>query len=614
MFSRRGNPRTRLGWWCCAALFSLIGLSSCSKPPANPVRLAIPAIENLGGDVSDEWISQALPEVIASQLRASKTFRPVRVASRTEARFLGATQVIEGYYFRRGGRLVVNLVIEDIEKVRSVRSLSAKGPQVVAAADSISRQIDTAAQEFGTRSDTALRAFTEARFESDPELVIAAYQRCIKADPGFGGAYLAWAQWLAGRGDHTGAQVVIVMAKAREDKLSAVDRSELDVLGATISGDALAASTALSDLARKNPRDLSVWLRLARVERAARRFKESAAAFRKASEADPSQPLLWNALGYVEAYAGTFQGAVDAVRKYEKLAPAEVNPLDSLGDIHYYFGRFADAERFYLQAYAKSPQFLGGRTLYKAARSRLMTGDIAGATVVFSRFSKTQRSSGDPMAELREAQWKYLTGKTKDAMTSAERFAAATSMAEAAGQAYLQLSAWSLAAGDRGRARQFAARAAAAARFPEPKAFARICAFLSQSPASSAEWVARAGKEFGAPTEGRLRMLATVYALFLDKHAGAAIPVAKDLYESSDPAAPRQGAVLLAWALAGTGRVAEAAPLVEVFGFPQAGGESTFAFMDFPRIFTLRATVFEKQGKRNEAAQNLRIFKALSGS
>ncbi|MEN6536293.1 MAG: hypothetical protein ABFD89_21730, partial [Bryobacteraceae bacterium] len=85
-------------------------------------------------------------------------------------------------------------------------------------------------------------------------------------------------------------------------------------------------------------------------------------------------------------------------------------------------------------------------------------------------------------------------------------------------------------------------------------------------------------------------------------------------YERSDPAAPRQGAVLLAWALAGTGRVAEAAPLVEVFGFPQAGGESTFAFMDFPRIFTLRATVFEKQGKHNEAAQNLRVFKALSGS
>ncbi len=614
MFSRRGNPRTRLGWRCCAAVVSLIGLSSCSKAPENPVRLAIPAIENQGGDVSDEWISQALPEVIANQLRTSKTVRPVRVAGRTEARFLGATQVLEGYYFRRGGRLVVNLVIEDIEKVRSVRSLSANGPQVVAVADSISRQIDTAAQEFGTRNDTALRAYTEARFERDPELVIAAYQRCVKADPGFGGAYLAWAQWLAGRGDHTGAQVVIGMAKARGGNLSAVDQSELDVLGATISGDAVAACTALSDLARKNPRDLNVWLRLARVERAARRFKESAAAFRKASEVDPSQPLLWNELGYVEAYAGNFQGAVDAVRKYEKLAPAEVNPLDSLGDIHYYFGRFADAERFYLQAYAKSPQFLGGRTLYKAARARLMTGDIAGATAIFSRFSKTLRSSGDPMAELRDAQWRYLTGKSGEAVMSAESFGAATSIPEAAGQAYLQLSAWSLAAGERGRARQFAARAAAVARFPEPKAFARLCAFLSQPAAAPAEWIARAGKEFETPAEASLRMLATAYALFLDKHAGAAVPVAKELYERSDPAAPRQGAVLLAWALAATGRVEEAAPLVEVFGFPQAGGESTFAFMDFPRIFTLRATVFEKQGKHSEAAQNLKVFKALSGS
>jgi hypothetical protein len=69
----------------------------------------------------------------------------------------------------------------------------------------------------------------------------------------------------------------------------------------------------------------------------------------------------------------------------------------------------------------------------------------------------------------------------------------------------------------------------------------------------------------------------------------------------------------LAWANLETGHVQEAAALL---GSNQPLSERGLTWstpLHFPRIYYLRAVVAEKQGKPDEARENWRLFRALSG-
>jgi hypothetical protein len=82
--------------------------------------------------------------------------------------------------------------------------------------------------------------------------------------------------------------------------------------------------------------------------------------------------------------------------------------------VHYYLGAFRDAEQYFLQAYDKDPSFFGGAELYKAARARLMTGDVAGADQIFRRYADARKAARDPLLPYLEAQWLSLTGRGRD--------------------------------------------------------------------------------------------------------------------------------------------------------------------------------------------------------
>lgn len=532
---------------CRLAIFLTLLISvaapSCKRKPASADRLAIPAFENLGYDAADDWMGPALSEVLAGQLRTSRLVRPVRVATRADAAATGATHILHGYFYRRNGRLLVKGSVEEVASVKTSRTITATGAQLLEAANTAARQIDPDAEPYGTGNETALRALLDGRTAGDPASAAAAFERAIKADPEFGAAIVAWAQ------------------------------------------------TLLSE----------------------KRYAAAAAAYRKALQREPEQPLLWNELGYAEAFARNPDGAVKALREYENRAPGDANPLDSLGDVHYYLGRFAEAERFYLQAYEKNASFGGGAPIYKAARARLMTGDVAGATEIFRRFAESRRTAGDPLAGLRQAQWSYLSGHVLEAEDQAQRFAASASNPDAGSQAYSQLSAWHLAAGDVTRAREYATRAASMARLPVSQTLSSICRFLAEPPAPAADWRKRAAGQFSGSASDAAGRYALAYALLFGRHFDDAAGVLRELNRTASPMALEQVPVLLAWALAETGRVEDAAPLVETYGIPGAGGESAFAFLSFPRIFQVRAEVLRKQGNTTEAARNLELFRKLGG-
>jgi len=147
---------------------------------------------------------------------------------------------------------------------------------------------------------------------------------------------------------------------------------------------------------------------------------------------------------------------------------------------------------------------------------------------------------------------------------------------------------WKLDEGDRKRARECAARAAAAARDPAAGLMARLSQYLAGEEAGAAEWVARAERAFPSSAESMLRRAALAYALLLTRQYAAALPALEELHARTPSSANEPTNVLLAWALIQTGRGSEVGELLDWYPAPQPGAEQPFACLSFPRVLQLR--------------------------
>jgi tetratricopeptide (TPR) repeat protein len=514
----------RTGAALAAVVFSFLLLGGCNRSTQRGVeRLAIAPFENLSDDAAFNWMGPAISEAVAAQIEGSSTMQPVALASPE------ATGVLRGYFTVAGGRITLKAQRENLRSRRIVRTFTIQG-DILRVADTLARDLDSGARPYETKIPEALKALIEGSAAGDA----AALERAIALDPGFGTPYLALARLRLVRGERAAFQEVLAKARAQGGRITETRRAELDLLAADADGDGPAQQRALLALGRLKPADAGIPRRLAMAHTAAHHYDEAVAWYRKATSLDPSSGPTWNQFGYAEAYRKNLQGARSALLEYARMAPRDANPLDSLGEVHYYLGAFADAEQYFLQAYDKAPSFLGGAELYKAARARLMTGDVNGADQVFRRYADARKAARDPLLPYREAQWLTLTGRGRDPV-----------------------------------------------------------------------------KAQGGAAEGKL---AAVYQMLEAKQFAEAVPLLQSLIAEADPLAPEQFNVLLAWALVETGRIQEAAPLLETYGAPQAGLEGPFIRFTFPRVFLLKAQVLDQQGKGREAGAMREIYKKLSGT
>ena len=103
------------------------------------------------------------------------------------------------------------------------------------------------------------------------------------------------------------------------------------------------------------------------------------------------------------------------------------------------------------------------------------------------------------------------------------------------------------------------------------------------------------------------------YALLLDRKFEPASGILQGIYASGQQADSEALPVLLAWTYLETGRVPEAASLLRFDPIPNASGTGSFLSFYFPHLFYLRGQAAERQGKREEAAANDKLFRTLSG-
>jgi len=186
----------------------------------------------------------------------------------------------------------------------------------------------------------------------------------------------------------------------------------------------------------------------------------------------------------------------------------------------------------------------------KAAEARLMLGDLGGADAFFAKYAAGLQHEG---AAYQLAQWQFLTGR-KDAGIAAMKKLAAELSGESQTLARSQLAIWEGSIGATG---------------PLPQLLA-----------------------------GKFR---------------EALPDLEAAFQKANPSNDGEIRVLLAWALVETGSIDRAANLIELCPLPLSSGDARFASLIFPRYFALRAAVFEKQGKSDEAKKNRELYRKYGG-
>ena len=537
-------------------------------------------------------------------------------SERAQALAAGAQEVGYGQYTFRAGNVEAQLTVEDVQtgKMTKVVSTSAPAGDVLGAGTGLARQIAVRITPYGTQNPQALRALITGTESKDPAATELALNLAIAADPDFGAPYRVLAQLRAAQRDRSGALAILERAEARGNSIPELERARMAELAAELRNDRGARQKALAAVVKLDPGDATGWRTLGEVAYNRHEFPIAKEAMRKAADLEPEDAGALNLLGYYAASAGDLDAGMAALRRYQALRPTEANPLDSMGDINLITGHLAEAETFYLQAQKQDSNFLGDADLLKAAVSRLLRGDVAGADTLAKEYLAARTEAKDPLAAYRQAEWLWSTGHRKEACQQMETFAAGAQsgpLREVASRANAELTIWNLVLGGRGAAVKTAQQAMALAG-PSSVAVAAVAQFLTQPAASPAEWTARAAKKFAGDTLTGIRDLALSYGLLLNGHFQAAQPLLKQMYDGGTLPNDEGLPYLLAWAYLETGQTKEAETLIRLNPAPNPAGPGPFASFYLPRLFYLRAAA-AGEGRREEARNNYQLFLKLSG-
>jgi tetratricopeptide (TPR) repeat protein len=380
--------------------------AACSRPHSNTIqRVALLPLENLSGDTALDWIASAAPRVVNGQLMGGTAATlPIEVAAVRDAYAAGAGKLVHGYFEKRGQDLHFEFAIEDLQTHKMLQTVSTDGA-ALAVFDRLAREIDTAAHPFSSANADAISAWIRGDYEN-----------AVRLDPDFGSAWFSWVQTRSAAGDAAQAAEIAQRALSRTTLKSPVDRARLELVSATLRHDDPARQQAVASLARLMPNDPGLLSQLASQEMNARRFAQAAQYYQDILRLEPEQTELWNQLGYAQAFAGDLEAARKSFERYGSDPEHAANALDSSGEAFFSRGKFEEAEKYFLQAHAKSSALLSGADLLKAAYARWLQGDLPGADKHFAEYLAFRRQQNDPLLEWRQAVWEYSTGRADTAL------------------------------------------------------------------------------------------------------------------------------------------------------------------------------------------------------
>ena len=327
------------------------------------VRLA--QLERFRGTL---WVEPSASVLQAGVTSAERAFRA-----------LGVNLVVTGSVQRLEGRLVLTATLEDARRNRALRAVTASGPDALvdavvsmlaleldagetaflhASASGVAEASTLTAQALGYIAYSEGRSALERYDQSQRlERAIGLFNRALEQDPryalahaGLGEAY--WRLYLNERRPD-----LVPLAEQHCERALALDdllATPWITLGMIRAGTGR-ADQALLDLQKaldRDPRNPDAYRERGLALQKLGRFEEAEATYRKAIEL---RPELWSSHSYLASFLysrGRMPEAEAAFRAALALAPENARVLSNLGGILHVQGRLEEAESYYRQALA----------------------------------------------------------------------------------------------------------------------------------------------------------------------------------------------------------------------------------------------------------------------
>jgi Flp pilus assembly protein TadD len=572
----------------CLLLGAAIGSSACRHVPSAPVvRIAVIPWENLSTREAIDWIGPVAPYEISARTVGDPHRVFLAAGSERDLLPLRAQQVLSGYYEAAANTLRVHVTLRDLATSRNLMQFEVDGGMPEKLYTAVSARLSAVAGSSSESNEAALAAFGRALLSSRSGAKRDLLAQALKADPHYAPAAALLAQMISAAGDPQSAAAILETARSgRRDGWAWAQLTQ--ELGA-IRRDPALLRKGLESSAKLSPANADISRALGEFQVQHHRYPEAAKWFRKTVDLEPGVTAFWNLLAYAQAYARDFAGARASTAQYRKLAPSDPNAWDTTGEVEWYAGNFAAAESAFLEAQQKQPLFLGGLEFSKAAFARFLAGDLTGADQTYHRYLETRRALKDPLTDLREVHWWFLTARRGKAL---ERVASlAQAEGDAGSRAGLFQALFLLEEGKSAEALAAAGNAAKKAADPSGRTTADLMVLLAQPPASANEWLSRVDRALPPTVPSTVRRQVLIYALILGKHYAPAVKLLESAYGETPPPAAEENRMLLGKALLATGNRQRAAEMLTNYPLPPQPGETLFATLYFPGFLEWRKAV-----------------------
>ena len=276
---------------------------------------------------------------------------------------------------------------------------------LLAIADGLSAQLTAHPRPFGTKNPAALRAWGEALAARNPEDRAAAFRRAIDADPNFGLAYVDLIGLLRMEGKKADASALLDEVRPRLGRLEESDRHRLELQGRRIAWRrGIAPQGTGGGWRRRNPATWTCCAGWPRRRRSPATFRPRRRPIARRWRWHPktrSCSTCWVTRRLTQVASQKPGQRSNATPRYRRAT--RIRTIRWVRS-NFFFGKFAEAESYFLKASKKGP---GGRVpadIQKAALSRVMRGDVAGADALMAELLV-------PADQMGRASWLALTGR-----------------------------------------------------------------------------------------------------------------------------------------------------------------------------------------------------------
>lgn len=588
----------------------LTGWYQSTRRAEEVARVAVVPFANLTGDPAHEWVARMIPAAVVRQVQGLPNLRAFPADTANQAIAAGATHVLEGYLTGGARGLAVRYALSASApaKVLARQATAATGghliPQVTALAAAVQNMLRPGSRllPLDVENEQALRLLGEVFSEIPLDAREGKLKEAVAAAPRCGWCWEELAGFTARvRGKEAALAVVEARRQQLAEPLSELAAGRLELLEATLKGDADRRRVALERLAVVLPADPEVLVPLAELLVNANRFAEGVEIYERAHRSQPERADLLNSIGYALAWAGRFDDALAVLKRYEEADPESPNPADSRGEVLMMAGRFAPAEQEFLASYERDPRFNGGAALEKAALVRWLAGDMRAAGAHLEKYLKHRTGERDPLAPLRRARWQYLFGQAPEAIANLKLLAARPG-APAASLASSTLSLYALYAGRAGEALEYAALARQSARDP-----------LSLYAADAASRLA--AEEPAAPRDPGARVVWDALRYTFRHDLAAAEGAWREALKTAPPLQAGLAREMLAQVLIARGEGQEAAAIVKQ-GWPLLSSDQAllFDFLVYPNLLCVRGAAAAEANQAEEARRLYEQFLHFAGA